>query len=162
MNDDFCLLTECSYNRYRMCNLKYQDEEFKTDISLCSINEWLKKEKKDMKNINKIKFGKGNKYDNDKLRYDLLSFDAIKGLVEILTMGAKKYGVRNWEKGIEWSRIFAATLRHLFAWWNGEDIDVESGKKHIHHVACNIHFLQHYSIKKIGKDDRPKKDLFFK
>lgn len=35
----------------------------------------------------------GNKFDDQKLRYDLLSFKATKGLVEVLTFGGNKYGV---------------------------------------------------------------------
>jgi hypothetical protein len=97
----------------------------------------------------------GKKFDDEKLRMDLLSTQAIEGIAEILTFGAKKYGDRNWEKGLNYSRIFAALLRHLFAWWQGEDIDPESGLHHIDHVACNAHFLQHF-IKTIGGlDDRP-------
>jgi hypothetical protein len=97
----------------------------------------------------------GKKFDDDKLRMDLLSIQAIEGIAEILTFGAKKYGDRNWEKGLNYSRVFAALLRHLFAWWQGEDIDPESGLHHIDHVACNAHFLQHFIKTISGLDNRP-------
>lgn len=100
----------------------------------------------------------GKKFDSDKLRLDLLSIPAMEGVAKILGMGAKKYGERNWQKGLKYSRVFAALLRHLFAWWNGEELDNESQLNHIHHVACNIMFLQHFVETKTGIDDRAKKE----
>lgn len=100
----------------------------------------------------------GVKYDKDKLRYDLISPYALEGLVKILTFGANKYAARNWEKGINYSRVFGALMRHLWAWWRGESIDPETGESHLHHAACCIMFLQHYdsdSVKYVEMDDRP-------
>jgi len=53
-------------------------------------------------------------------------------------------GDRNWEKGIDPGRVFAAAQRHLWAYWSGEDTDEESGLSHLDHAACNIAFLQTY------------------
>lgn len=102
---------------------------------------------------------KGLKYDNDKLRYDLTQYDAMKGLIEILTFGATKYADRNWEKGIKWSRIIASLKRHLAAIERGEDYDPESGKLHADHVQCNAHFLAAYFRTFPQGDDRPHKFL---
>ena len=105
-----------------------------------------------------IKWQKGTKYDGDKLRYDLLSTAAIRELVSILTFGSKKYGDRNWENGINYSRVMGALKRHLDAWWDNEDLDPESGKNHLYHVLCNAMFLAHYvSYPELYKefDDRP-------
>jgi hypothetical protein len=100
----------------------------------------------------------GVKHDAGKLRWDLLPWGAVGLVVEIVTFGAAKYGDRNWENGIQYSRVFAATQRHLTAWWQGEDLDPESGKSHIAHVACNVLFLLTF----VGQnrkelDDRPGK-----
>jgi hypothetical protein len=97
----------------------------------------------------------GNKWDGGKTRMDLLPVELMTAVGTILTGGAKKYGDRNWEKGLEWSRVYAATLRHLFAWWSGEDKDPESGHSHLWHVATNIAFLIAYEARGTGKDDRP-------
>lgn len=70
-------------------------------------------------------------------------------------MGAEKYGERNWERGIAWSRVFAAALRHLWAWWRGENADPETGLPHLAHAACNLLFLLAYHRRQIGPDDRP-------
>ena len=57
----------------------------------------------------------GLKYDNEKPRMDLLDFDALEGLSKVLTFGANKYAAHNWRKGISYSRLTAAMLRHLAA-----------------------------------------------
>lgn len=99
----------------------------------------------------------GIKKDEGKPRYDLLAPDALAGLVAVLTFGATKYDARNWEKGINYSRVFAAAMRHLWAWWCGRDNDDETGIAHLDHAACCIHFLSAYTKRKMtGFDDRPK------
>lgn len=106
-----------------------------------------------------LKSDAGNKFDGDKIRMDLLSIQALTGIAEILTIGAKKYGDRNWEKGLSFSRVFGAILRHLFAWWLKKDLDDESGKNHLHHAACELMFLQHFVETKTGNDDRPEDNI---
>ena len=99
--------------------------------------------------------GEGVKLDSGKLRMDLIPPDAVEALARILTDGAVKYGCRNWEKGMAWSRPYAALLRHLLAWWGGQDIDPESGHPHLWHVLTNAAFLVAYEQRNIGEDDRP-------
>jgi len=83
----------------------------------------------------------GVKHDEEKLRMDLIPPEAVVGLAEVLTFGSKKYGDRNWEKGISNGRLFAATMRHLWAHWAGEDNDEESGISHLKHAMCNLAFM---------------------
>lgn len=97
----------------------------------------------------------GRKNDSDKNRVELLPVDALEDIGEILTFGAAKYGDRNWEKGMAWSRVFGALLRHLFAWWRGEKSDPETGKSHLAHAGCCILFLLAFERRKTGTDDRP-------
>ena len=99
--------------------------------------------------------GEGVKFDSGKLRMDLIPPDAVEALARILTDGAVKYGCRNWEKGMAWSRPYAALLRHLLAWCGGQDIDPESGHPHLWHVLTNAAFLVAYEQRNIGEDDRP-------
>lgn len=98
----------------------------------------------------------GIKYDGDKIRYDLLPPELLQGVAEILTFGAKKYSERNWEKGMDWGRVYGALQRHLWAWWRGEDKDPETGKSHLWHAGCCIAFLIAFEERGVGKDDRPK------
>lgn len=99
--------------------------------------------------------GSGVKHDSDKLRVDLLPVDVLEGIASILTHGAKKYGDRNWEGGIHFSRLYAATLRHLFAFWRGEDVDHESGLLHLDHALCELAFLSAMARRRKDLDDRP-------
>jgi len=85
---------------------------------------------------------RGTKFDGGKNRLDLIPPACIEGIGRVLTFGAKKYAPYNWSKGIKYSRIIGAIKRHLLAIEKGEDIDPESGLLHIHHVACNVAFLQ--------------------
>lgn len=86
----------------------------------------------------------GVKHDEGKPRYDLYPPEAMDGTVRVLTFGAKKYGDRNWEKGLKYSRVFRALMGHLWAFWRMEENDAETGESHLHHAACCLAFLQTY------------------
>lgn len=96
----------------------------------------------------------GRKDDADKPRPELIAPEIIDALSNVLAFGAKKYADRNWEQGMKWGRPFGALMRHLWAWWRGEDKDSETGFSHLHHAACCIMFLIAYESRKIGVDDR--------
>lgn len=100
----------------------------------------------------------GRKYDDHKTRYDLLPPEALEQWARVLTYGASKYGDRNWEEGIVWSRVFAAAQRHLWAWWNGEDLDDETGLSHLAHAMCCVGFLLHFTRHRSDLDNRPRKE----
>lgn len=94
------------------------------------------------------------KFDSGKPQLDLLPFRALQGVGEVLTYGAQKYAAHNWRKGLAWSRLSAAALRHLFAFVRGEDNDPESGLPHLDHAACCILFLSELQKMGTGTDDR--------
>jgi hypothetical protein len=98
----------------------------------------------------------GVKFDGDKLRYDLIPPELLEETARVLTYGAVKYSERNWEKGMAWHRPFGALMRHMWAWWGGEDRDPETGFSHLAHAACCIAFLITYERRSIGTDDRHK------
>lgn len=83
----------------------------------------------------------GTKHDENKLRYDLIPPNALKEVIKVLTLGASKYGAYNWNKGIKFSRLYAATQRHLQAWHSLEDKDPETGISHLAHAMCSLLFL---------------------
>jgi hypothetical protein len=89
---------------------------------------------------------------------DLIPPELLEGVGDILTFGAEKYSERNWEHGMKWSRPFGALMRHMWAWWGGEDKDPETGRSHLWHAGCCIAFLIAYEARKTGQDDRFKKD----
>lgn len=71
--------------------------------------------------------------------------------------GADKYGFFNWrETGVSSSVYYNATLRHIFAWWNREDIDPDSGIHHISKAIASLLVLRDAQMQKmIVNDDRP-------
>ena len=96
----------------------------------------------------------GSKDSTGKAPWGLLPPEPIDALLQVLEAGARKYGERNWEKGISWIEIWQALMRHLWAWRKGEDLDPESGLPHLHHALANLAFLVAYRARKIGADDR--------
>lgn len=97
----------------------------------------------------------GRKDDGGKARYELLAPEFLDGTAQILTFGAAKYEDRNWEKGMKWSRVFGAMMRHMWAWWAGQKLDSETGKSHLWHASCCLMFLVAYEARQTGEDDRP-------
>lgn len=97
----------------------------------------------------------GRKDDSQKLPYHLIAPEVLESLAKVLAFGAEKYAVRNWEEGMDWSRVYSAMQRHMWAWWGGEDNDPETGFSHLAHAACCIMFLDAYERRGVGKDDRP-------
>lgn len=82
-------------------------------------------------------------------RFDLIPADAIWELAEAYGKGEAKYPteddhIPNYMKGYDWSLSFAALQRHAWAFWGGEDVDPESGVKHIISVAWHALTLAHY------------------
>lgn len=99
--------------------------------------------------------GQGKRYNNGKTRHDLVPAWAQEQYARVLTAGAEKYGDRNWERGMDWSKVIASMKRHILAWELGEDYDQETGLLHMAHVMCNAGFLtEYYRIYPMG-DDRP-------
>ncbi len=96
----------------------------------------------------------GVKFDEQKASMSLLPYKPLLEVVKVLDYGATKYGRYNWRKGMSWSRLIDATLRHVFAWVDGEDNDKESELSHIAHAACNLLFLLQYKVDYPEKDDR--------
>lgn len=91
---------------------------------------------------NAARRGDSLKKDHRKPMWDLLPFQPVGQIVEVLTFGANKYGPNTWQQVPDAkNRYFAALMRHLTAWWDGEDTDPESGIHHLAHAGCNLVFL---------------------
>lgn len=98
----------------------------------------------------------GNKHDAGKAAIDLIDPEFIKGLGAVLEYGARKYGERNWEQGMTWGRILAATQRHILQFWAGEELDDESKLHHLHHAAFGLMVLAAFDRENVGTDNRSK------
>ncbi len=99
----------------------------------------------------------GKKHDTGKLRLDLIPPEMHRALGEVLTFGAGKYGDRNWEKGIDLSRLYAAGQRHLLAHAEGEFLDPESGLPHLCHAFCNLGMMLTLDMRARRLADTPEK-----
>lgn len=103
--------------------------------------------------------GEGKRFNEGKTRYDLIPQFAQEQYAKVLTKGAEKYADRNWESGMDWSKVISSLERHLAAVKNGEDYDRETGLLHSAHIMCNAAFLtEYYRIYPQG-DDRPHRYL---
>ena len=72
--------------------------------------------------------------------------------------GARKYGRHNYRvAGIRGSVYFDATMRHLMSWFEGEDIDPDSGLNHITKAICSLVVMRDGMIQDKFIDDRPPK-----
>ena len=86
------------------------------------------------------------KYDQGKLRWDLLPLNLIEKVVEIYTFGAEKYGVNTWQNLEDgYNRYKAAMFRHLMEFEKGNVIDDESGREHLAHMVWNGIAMLHVS-----------------
>lgn len=98
----------------------------------------------------------GVKFDQEKLPWHLTPWDALRAIVKVLAFGAKKYGDRNWEAGMDWHRLHRAAIGHLIDWWENEGPDSETGYSHLWHAGCCVLFLIAYELRGVGRDTRPK------
>lgn len=95
-------------------------------------------------------------YGENKLPVHLVPPTAVAALARCFAEGAVKYGPYNWRTArISSTVYYAAALRHLMAWYDGEDIDSDSGLPHIHKaMACLAMLADAQMIGKLN-DNRP-------
>ena len=96
------------------------------------------------------------RYNKGKLPMHLVPPKAIKALASVLEKGMDKYPARNWEAGTNYSVPYASLMRHLLAFWEGENLDPESNLPHTYHILMNAAMLVEYETLNKDFDDRPK------
>jgi hypothetical protein len=70
--------------------------------------------------------------------------------------GASKYGRHNYRGvGVRASVYFDATMRHLIDWWEGADLDPDSGMSHITKAIASLTVLRDSQMQDKCEDDRP-------
>lgn len=70
--------------------------------------------------------------------------------------GAAKYGRHNYRAvGVRSSVYYDGTLRHLFAWWEGEDLDPDSGLSHVTKAITSLVVFRDAMLQGKVEDDRP-------
>jgi hypothetical protein len=96
----------------------------------------------------------GVKFDIGKPRFDLIPVLPLIELAKLYAIGAQKYQDKNWEKGLSWSRVYAAMQRHANKWWAGETYDSEDGQNHLSSVVWCAFALMEYERTHPELDDR--------
>jgi hypothetical protein len=90
-----------------------------------------------------------------------MSYVSAPVLAEIavgMTEGGHKYGRHNYRViGVRGSIYYDATMRHLMQWWEGEDLDPDSGLSHITKAITSLVVLRDAMIQGKFNDDRPPK-----
>lgn len=87
---------------------------------------------------------KATRYNSGKLKWSLVSFQALKVLVNVLMFGADKYGPDNWKRGLVRSELLESMQRHLAALIDGEEFDCESELPHVGHIMANAMFYSYH------------------
>lgn len=70
--------------------------------------------------------------------------------------GGLKYGRHNYRvAGCRSSVYYDAAMRHLMAWWEGQDLDPDSGLSHVSKAMASLAVLRDCQIGNTAIDDRP-------
>ena len=76
--------------------------------------------------------------------------------------GAAKYGRHNYRcAGVRASVYYDGVMRHLMAWWEGEDIDPDSGLSHVTKAITSLVVLRDAMMQGMCTDDRPPRSVDF-
>jgi len=72
--------------------------------------------------------------------------------------GDRKYGRSNYRvAGVRASIYYDAAMRHMMQFWEGEDIDVDSGISHVTKTIAGLMVLRDAMLNDMCTDDRPPK-----
>lgn len=98
----------------------------------------------------------GRKDDDSKPPLHLIPWDALEEASKAYALGLKKYGPRNWEAGLAYSRLYRALISHALAWFQkGEEFDNE-GNSHLNAIVFNALALRAFTLRnRFDLDDRP-------
>ena len=94
------------------------------------------------------------RFNDNKIKWSLVSWKALEPMVKVLMFGANKYSPNNWQKGLKYSEISESLQRHLYDFMEGQDDDPESKLSHLGHLMCNAMFLSCMFIFRKDLDDR--------
>jgi len=79
--------------------------------------------------------------------WDLLPMGPIQLIVKVLEFGARKYAPGQWRYVPNArEKYYAAMMRHIVSWREGELLDPESGLPHLSHAGCDLVFLLWFDL----------------
>jgi len=93
-----------------------------------------------------------------KVPFSVLPWRVIAEVGLALLEGARKYGRHNWRiAGVRASVYVDASIRHITDFWEGCDVDPDSGLSHITKAIAGLTVLRDSMLQGNWKDDRPPK-----
>lgn len=97
------------------------------------------------------------KADQNKPRTDLIPPEGVLGLADLYAVGAEKYADRNWEKGMDYTRLLGAMERHMLAYKAGENYAPDDKQHHMLSVAWCAFAIFTFDCRDMADewDDRP-------
>jgi hypothetical protein len=92
-----------------------------------------------------------------KLAFSVLPWRVLQGVALAMMEGAAKYGRHNYRaSGVRASVYFDAVVgRHLSDWWEGSDIDPESGLHELDKAIAGLMVMRDSMLQGNFIDDRP-------
>jgi hypothetical protein len=113
---------------------------------------------REMMDIHSTKESGEMKQIEGKVRYDLIPAESMELFARAMEYGARQHVQDDWRegKGMPWSWLLGAVLRHTWAVLRGEDLDRDSRLPHMAHVMASAAMLLYYWSypKRYDKDDR--------
>lgn len=100
----------------------------------------------------------GERENEGKLKWSLVSWSALAPMVRVLMFGASKYDDHNWKRGLKYTEVLESMQRHMNSFIEGQDNDKESKLSHVGHILCNAMFLSYMFLFRKDMDDRYKDD----
>ena len=93
-----------------------------------------------------------------KVPFSVLSAPVLGEVGCAMYEGARKYRRHNYRiAGVRASVYYDACFRHLGAWWEGEDLDPDSGINHVSKAIAGLMVLRDSMMLENWVDDRPPK-----
>jgi hypothetical protein len=89
---------------------------------------------------------KGTRNDKGKSALHLIPPDVLYELGILYAKGAEKYSPDNWRRGMEYSRMYSSTFRHLLKFWAGEENDPIDGQHHLDSVIWGAVGLRYFQL----------------
>jgi hypothetical protein len=74
-------------------------------------------------------------------QFSMIPVAALAEVARVYGWGAEKYDRDNWRRGYPWHLSFDALMRHVAAFWAGQDFDPESGLHHLAHACFHLFTL---------------------
>lgn len=92
------------------------------------------------------------RFNQSKLRWNLVDFQSTAEMLKVLEFGANKYAPDNWKKGLHREETLESIQRHLIELFNNKEFDDESKLHHMGHIMCNAMFyLYHHRNNSFAK-----------